>query len=226
MGTGNSVACTVSIGGANVPLPSVDQCKELADQNVKDRERVATSDLSPSAKEAVTGGGSTITNFEFRPASGRRVVAAGANRNEATSIDANHFKKGAEKSLREKKKSNLCGGYKYRGQGTRASGHAEARIVESIFSKAPGAPTSGVLLLNVDLKKKQTDRFGRNVRSKMPCGHCHRLLCAAKQCGFKIFLCDKQSSPKELTDDMCEGKSNARVRQSKRMKLKKAMGEA
>jgi hypothetical protein len=225
MTTGNAVATTVSVAGVALPAPTKKDCKELSDQNEKDRECIEESDLSNGQKEVCTGGGSTITNFNFTPARGAGSSAAGANRNEASSVDENHFKRGADPAKRKKRQSNLCGPYRYRGQATRSSGHAESRIVETIFSKAPGKAKPGLLLLSVDLKKKQTDVFGDNVRSKMPCGHCHRLLCAAKKCGVKVFLCDAKNQPKELTDDMCEKSSSKRVRSSKRRKLKRALGE-
>jgi hypothetical protein len=223
--TGNSVASTVSVAGVALPAPTENQCQKLSDQNEKDRERIENSDRSPSERKALTGGGSTIANFKFTPARGASVTAAGSNRNEASSLDENHFKRGGSEEQRKKKQSGLCVPYRYHGQGKRSSGHSESRIVETLFKKRPGSPRPGVLLISVDLKKKQTDLAGENVRSKMPCGHCHRLLCAAKKCGMRIFLCDANNQPQELTDDMCEGNPGSRVRQSKRRKLKRKMGE-
>jgi hypothetical protein len=224
--TGNPATTTVSVAGVAVPAPTTNQCQKLSNQNEKDREKAATSpELTPSEQKAVSAGGSTIANFKFTPARGAAVTAAAGNRNEASSVDEDHFVKGGSDDNRKDKQSNLCIPYRYHGQGKRSSGHSESRIIETLFKKRPGLPRPGLLLISVDLMKKGTDRFGENIRSKMPCGHCHRLLCAAKKCGIKVFLCDKDNEPHELTDDMCEGNSGSRVRQSKRNKLKRVMGE-
>jgi hypothetical protein len=224
---GNAAATTVSVAGVAMAAPDEDDCKKLDDKNKKDRQTLQTTEeLSPSEQKAVAGPGSTITNYKFRPARGRASSAAATNRNESNSVDENHFKKGADETTRKQKKSNGCiAAYRYSGQGKRSSGHAESRIVETIFGKNPGKPNPGILLVNVDLLKNGKDAFGRAKKSKMPCGHCHRLLCAAKKCDIVVFCCDKNNKPQELTDEMCEKGVNTPVKQSKRRKLKKAMGE-
>ena len=201
-------------------------CEGLDRANREDRSRIEGSEeLSDSKKKILSGGGSTITNFAFIPDGGGVQSAGATNRNESNDFDENHFQKGADDTIRDKKGSNLCVDFKYKGQGKRSSGHSESRIVETIFGGNPGSTNPGILLINVDLKKRKLNKFKKNVRSKLPCGHCHRLLCAAKKCEVKVLICDKDNNPQELTDDMCEEDPNASVRRSKRKRLKRLLGE-
>jgi hypothetical protein len=72
-------------------------------------------------------------------------------------------------------------------------GHAEARMIEEVFSAAGGAAGSlGTLTLNIDWHP------GGGGQSNQPCGGCHNLICEAKDCGLEIKICDngKPTDPK------------------------------
>ena len=83
-----------------------------------------------------------------------------------------------------------CGDFKYRGPEAQCSGHAEARIIEHIF-EGSGGTVSGQLTLKIDWKSKD---------SAAPCPSCHALMCAASECGLKIFVCGKDGKPNEVKD--------------------------
>ena len=87
-----------------------------------------------------------------------------------------------------------------------AGAHAEAKIINEL--SADSAMRGGSMLFNIDWRKKKN---GKEVRSGMPCTHCHKMPChASKECEIQIFMCDKDGTPQPLTDDDCDGSPEAR----------------
>jgi hypothetical protein len=78
--------------------------------------------------------------------------------------------------------------------------HTESRIIESLMSQAPGGDMTGATLkmaINWQSKSKE----GETMQQDVPCSSCHRVLCAAAECGLKITLCS-DVSPKSCPEDL------------------------
>lgn len=206
--------------GAKVAPPDKDpECQKLRERNEEKREETETADVSKSKKDAITGTGTTISSAKFTPAGGGRpTVVSAPNRNLALDACPGEFVAGGDMEDRHDNVSQLCPDAKHKHKGVRASGHAEARILDHIG----GRP--GKILFNVNLIKK--NRYGKKISSRQPCGHCHRMMCAAKKCGMDVWLCDKDGNQKQMTDEHCpKGKgSNKPIPKGAREKLKKMIG--
>ena len=73
------------------------------------------------------------------------------------------------------------------------SSHTEARILETLFAQSPPPARGTVINMAINWDKN-------GVPKDNPCPNCHRLLCAAQECGIVIALCDKKNNPKTVDD--------------------------
>jgi hypothetical protein len=225
---GNTLSNTVD-AESMAKEPEKSDCEELDEKNKEEREFFEEAEwedngeiieITDKQSDKLSGKSTTITHGKFKPSRGYTRCAVAHNNALANKKD-NRYLKGLDKKKRKKGKSNLCekARFKYKRPTMQTTGHTESRIVEDIFSRNPGGEVSGTLLLNISLKK----RSGQI--SRLPCSHCHRLLCASKKCGLKIYLCDNSNQPKELTNDCCPKDTRKRVPKKLKKNLKKLLGE-
>ncbi len=177
----NSGSVTSSVAAAALAPPTQTQCKELADQNTRDR---GMSDPH--------GSGGTNANGFAQTTQGDGAIAghswAGAELKSDRHVAGHDDRK--PRSCGGTPSNVDCGNFNYKGPEAQCSGHAEARIIEHLF-EGSGGSVLGQLTLKIDWKSKN---------SCAPCASCHALMCAASECGLKIFVCDKKNNPQEVKD--------------------------
>jgi hypothetical protein len=176
----NSGDMTTSIAGAAPPPPDP-ECEKLTLENQKDR---GMSDPH--------GSGGTNANATIETSAGTSHVAghswAGAELKSAKHVAGHPNRK--PRSEGGTQSAVDCGNFNYRGPEAQCSGHAEARIIEDLF-EGSGGTVSGTMKIKIDWKSKN---------SAAPCSSCHALMCAASECGLKIFVCGKDDQPHEVKD--------------------------
>jgi len=190
--TPNSADTTASVGGTQPPPPTEDDCKELNADNAGARDELsqATRDKTLVGTDG-KGRGTTVASAKFKQPSGAQKISA-HSRGKAAEKLKSRFDPGGDPNARAAGASNLCAGsgHSHARPTMQKSGHAEARIFDSMKSPKAGA----VVTLSIDWQRKS-----KRTSSRMPCEFCHRILCAAaEKCDMKIFLCDKHGKPQPL----------------------------
>lgn len=180
---GNSVATGISQAGMAKGDPKTSDCEKLSNANEERREELKSKTNDKSLVGARgTGKGTTVSSAKVKK--GRRSVTKSAHNNQkAYEKCTKNLEKGGCDSVRSGSKRTLCGNYTHPDPAVQKSGHAEARILDSLGSNP------GVVTFNIDWRRKG------KANSKMPCLSCHRMMCAAEKCGFKIFICGRDNTP-------------------------------
>jgi hypothetical protein len=202
--------------------PIKDDCKELSEKNDGARYDLwqKTDDQSLMGKnvkvsenlsfENGSQSGTTVSSMMGSPiGGGASFLASAHNSQKAQEFFPSTFDAGGGEKVRSGEESTLCGNYTHPAPAEQKSGHAEARLFDSLGKNA--APTK--LTLNIDW------RPSNGKPSKMPCETCHQMMCAAKECKHQIFLCKKDGSPVEVSEKHCP------VRKGSYQQLKIDMGE-
>ena len=175
--------------GPDVGVPAVGvvtdpECKALQANNDSNREK--SSDTPAFA----------TTKVKYKNNRTGVIATASAHKSASRHINGLTPGPGAPAPVPGKKnkyKSEICGGgvheYTYNGVGAPPWSHAEARMLESLFSATKGAK-SLVVAINWT---KGADTLNR------PCSvHCKKALCKAKECIDEIVLCkDGKKEPLE-----------------------------
>jgi hypothetical protein len=173
----------VKTGKPKPPAPISSECKELEKKNDDSR-----GDLKEKTRDQSVvgpnqnGRGTTVSSCKVVPGRPRTRVAH--SNQKAYEKSPNIFTPGGDQKVREGAKKTTCN-YTHPDPAMQKSGHAEARLLDSMNGKLqPGAK----ITFNIDWRKRK----GRP--SKMPCMTCHRYMCQVqKQCEVEIFLCDKNN---------------------------------
>ena len=101
----------------------------------------------------------------------------------------------------KKKKSGVLCDQAHVHPGGGKGAHAECKIVNSMSNKKGTKMRGGSILLNVDWR---SSTFDQGEQSGMPCDTCYAMLChAATECKIKVFICDKDNKPQELSKEDC-----------------------
>lgn len=184
-------------------------CNKLKDRNNKKRKSIKTKTGKEAKSKAVvgkkdaegnpTGEGTTVSSMCYQNGSTSDVRTA-HNSQKALANDDNGLETGQDADKRKTGESNLCpeAEHTHDTPYNQKSAHTEARLLDGLGKN--GFPTGGTLTLNIDWKP--TGESG--ISSPMPCRSCHKLLCAARKCVDKVFLCDEKGNKQELTDELCE----------------------
>lgn len=170
------------------------ECKALSDTNKARREEIdsKTSNKSAIGKDG-EGKGTTVSSMKAHNRGGTGGTTTSAHNNKvAQEFCPSSLVKGGNDKVRSGEETPLCGksDYKHPAPASQKSGHAEARLMADMAQSPPKAA-----LINIDWKP------GAGGSSKMPCPDCHKMLCAAaKDCGHKIYLCDKEGKAQDIAD--------------------------
>ncbi|GJH29934.1 PAAR-like domain-containing protein [Caballeronia novacaledonica] len=209
-------AVTVKMGALERASPAEPECQELQEKNKTTRKALGQNDAT-----------STVTTANFTPAGGGapqtvwscsraldRIAAAGKAiagyckglgfKEEKIDIQTSNGPRKAKKA----NDTNMCQKAKDRNFAYTNdintmrphTSHTESRIIESLMSQAPGGDMTGATLkmaINWQSKSKE----GETMQQDVPCSSCHRVLCAAAECGLKIILCS-DVSPKSCPEDL------------------------
>lgn len=232
MTTGNAVASTVSVAGVAPPGITSDECAKLDDKNETERAKVAEEleDRSSLNKEEqrtldkAQGTGMTISSATSQVPGAQGTISASSsgcaqacNPNGLASGGTGKQKVGQNKKIRAsddpkydeaKAEAGVLCDKSHVHPGGGAGAHAEAKIINEL--SADSAMQGGSMLFNIDWRFKNR-KTGKPMQSGMPCTHCHAMMCkAAKECDIKIFICDKDGKPQQLTEEDCDGSPEAR----------------
>jgi hypothetical protein len=174
----NTGATGISQAGMAQAEPAP-ECEKLSNKNEECREELKgeTADKTLVGPNG-NGKGTTVSSCQLKTG-GRPLVRSAHNNQKAQEKCPSSFVEGGEENVRRGKQSTLCGNYKHPAPAMQKSGHAEARLLDTLGGGKPGQ-----LTFNIDWKKR------RGRPSKMPCRTCHQMMCAAEECGFEIYLCD------------------------------------
>lgn len=89
--------------------------------------------------------------------------------------------------------SKLCGNYEHKSpKFMPKSSHTEARMIEEIFSMAPGAKGGPGSMGSLVMRIAWQQRNGRIKRK--PCRDCRKLICQAEKCGLEVLICTDGSA--------------------------------
>jgi hypothetical protein len=189
-------------------------CLKLVEMNMKKRKhgsiktakdkeaqsKAVVGEKDPITKQP-TGEKTTISSMCFQKPKTKTIFKTSHNSQKAMVNVKHDLEEGQAVEDRKNKnlKSKLCDEANYThpngpksGTSLEYSGHTEARLLDGLGKD--GFPTSGNLTLAIDWRKKGQG----GVSSPMPCKTCHKLLCAALDCGIKIWLCDEGHHKQEL----------------------------
>jgi hypothetical protein len=181
----NSGSTTSSIAKP-APPPTPDDCAKLEAANQQDRNMPDPHGSGGTNANGIAQGPGGTTNI-----AGHSWAGAISDRHVAgLGVDDNKQPIRKPRSQGGTKSNVSCGGFNYKGPEAQCSGHAEARIIEHLF-QGEGRKVDGQLTLKIDWKSKN---------SAAPCPSCHALMCAASECGLKIFVCAKDNTPHEVKD--------------------------
>jgi hypothetical protein len=200
-------------------------CEALDKRNTERREGLKTKTGKESKSQAVvgkkdangepTGEGTTVSSMCFTAHSDRMTSAH--NSQKALANADNGFVSGQDAAKRKTGESNLCpeAEHKHDPPHDQKSAHTEARLLDDLGKREGGFPTSGALTLKIDWRPN--GKGGKS--SPMPCPSCHKLLCAAKECGVDVFLCDEKNEKKRLKEgEHCPANSESYERLAETMR--------
>lgn len=190
--------------GSQAPLPPTGKdCEELKEENARDR-----NDLSAKDTKAARRCGEAGTNVNYNLDGGPDDVTAAAAAHswkDAAIASPKHLegmpfsdRKGLRTNPVDNRSNVDCSegsSFHYARPADQTSGHAEARIIETIFANSGGGVVNARLTIAIDWLSKN---------SCSPCPSCHALMCAASRCGLEISICDKDNKPQRLTNSDCE----------------------
>ena len=181
-------AVQVKTGQPAPPAVPSSDCKELEQKNDAGREELKGKSRDQSiVGPNKSGKGTTVSSCKMVP--GRPRLRVAHSNQKAQEKCPSTFVKGGNSSVRSGSAKTTCG-HTHPDPAVQKSGHAEARLLDSIASKGK-MPTS--ITFNIDWRK----RTGRP--SKMPCMTCHKYMCKLQQdCDVQIFLCDKKNVKHKL----------------------------
>ena len=208
------------------------ECAKLGDKNDAERKEVvdaledksslnnqeqATLDKAQGTGMTISSATSTVPGAQGTISGSSSGVAQACNPNGLAPGGTSAQKMGLSKKIRESDDSKydeakaeagvLCDdSHVHPGGG--AGAHAEAKIINELSADSP--MRGGSMLFNIDWRfKNRTSK--KPMKSGMPCTHCHKMMCkAAKECNIKIFICDKEGKPQQLTEEDCDGSPEAR----------------
>jgi len=193
-----NMAVTLNNAGMAVPVEQELTCKELDRLGNPGPDSVAEKEL----EEGMVLEGQTMALASYKPPGGPgNLLMKGVSHPDDMLDDA--FANGWSKGKKWKEggdNSRACG--KGGSYNPASCGHAEARIIEEIFSAAERAGIGkaaapgglGNLTLNIEWNPGGGGTF------QEPCGGCQNLICEAKGCGLDIRIC-ANGEPK---DPPCE----------------------
>jgi uncharacterized Zn-binding protein involved in type VI secretion len=221
-GTGTTNGCMGPlIGDVNPVLPdSSSDCEDLSQQNEQAREDLETSkNGKPITDKSIVGKGgggkgTTVTSGKFRSNDGSTKMATAHNNQKAFEKTPAQLCQGGILGNNGTRKKGISAipDYSHGRPSVQKSGHTEARIFDAIGDVANGGKLpSGKMTFNID----QRPRGKRKKPSKMPCGTCHKMMCAAMAQDILVTLCDRDN--KEHTVPCPSDKKN-------RKKLKQILG--
>ncbi|WP_067278194.1 PAAR-like domain-containing protein [Mitsuaria sp. 7] len=193
----NSGSMTVKAGTISVMAPTTDECKDLQSKNDAKR-----SSLGHSSEA------STITHGNYQPPTGNARTVWSCSRKLSGINDPSYCpglpydrdttitnQKGQPRKAKQAAETNLCDEavidrqFEYVNDiniRNPHTSHTEPRIVESLLQA--GSVNGGTLTLSINWNSQAGVQ-------DVPCGHCHRVLCAAAACGLNIVLCTKVEQP-------------------------------
>lgn len=216
MTTGNTAAITVS-AAAMAASPVTTDCEELGGNNESRREHVEnnTRDKRLRNKSGLDDQeGTTISSCKFQPSAGDTASCASAHSHgRAHEMFPNHFVSGGSNAVRSGSEPVMCSDKIHRAPYKQKSGHAEARILDTL-----GNQNGLKMVFKIDWRNGEGDY------SNLPCQDCQRLLCIAmSECEHQIWLCKDDNEPEQLTKDDCGLDDNGSITRSARRNLEKKM---
>jgi hypothetical protein len=185
-----------------------------------------------------SGAGTTVASSSFTPARGGPSVNQTAHNHKSANDHAdNRLATGSggqskvncegtryihspprKKKKKDRRKRPLAREPGKRGHKASRAGHAEARMIDDLFG---AGKKEGQMTINIDWAPTAGGR------SKMPCHHCHRMMCAAQHCGMEIYLCDEKGNKHRLEEGKhCPKKGEGPVTKGHYQNLEVTMGEA
>lgn len=192
---------------AKAKRPKQRDCEELEDVNASHRRHIRRNSgdqrlLNKNNKNRQEG--TTISSCKIQPTGGGAAKCSSAHSNQvAQERFPSRLIAGGDEKVRSGKKSVMCSDKKHRPPYKQKSGHAEARIFDTLGKK------KGLkLVFKIDWRPTS----GGN--SNMPCPACQRLMCIAMKCQHQIWLCNDENKPMKLTKKDCETDENGNITQS------------
>jgi|SRR5262245_40037845 len=227
MGTGNTVASTVSVAAAAPPGITAEECAKLDQKNKEEREKVteelksqdslnqqeqATLDKAEGTGMTISSATSQVPGAEGTFSASSSGCAQACNPNGLVEGGTSEQKMGLNAETRAsdspdhddaKDKAGVLCDKSHVHPGGGAGAHAEPKIVNQMCNDFPASPMrGGSMLFNIDWRFK---REGKPKQSGMPCKHCYKMMChAATECDIQIFICDKDGKPQPLSKDDCK----------------------
>lgn len=201
------------VAAAAIAKVEESECEKLSDQN-KDKRTNIGHDFKPT----------TITHFSINA----KKIFWTCSRNLANKYKNSSLMKGLQrlrtstvkgrgkmsevvdaKRRAGERASNMCdeARKKFKYKTTKSherphTSHTESRIIEDLFAKGP--PKQGTLvLMSINWLQEFTNPKSKGKSyeiNKNPCDDCHKLLCAAQECGIIIALCDDDNKAKSIED--------------------------
>lgn len=216
MTTGNTAAITVS-AAAMAQAPVEDDCKELERNNEARRDHVEsnTKDKRLRNKSGLEDQeGTTISSCKFQAPSTQTASCASAHSHgRAHEMFPSKFVGGGSNAVRSGNEGVMCSEKIHRPPYKQKSGHAEARILDTL-----GNQNGLKMVFKIDW------RNGDGFKSNLPCEDCQRLLCIAMaECEHEIWLCKKNNQPVKLDEKDCGLDGNGNISRNARKNLVKKM---
>jgi hypothetical protein len=215
MTTGNTVAITVS-AASMAASPIQTDCKELEGNNESRRNHVEgnTEDKRLRNKNGLEDQeGTTISSCKFQSGSHSAHCASAHSHGRAHEMFPSQFVSGGSEEVRSGNAPVMCSDKIHRPPYKQKSGHAEARILDTL-----GNQNGLKLVFKIDW------RNGDGFHSNLPCEDCQRLLCIAmSECKHQIWLCKDDNEPVKLTQSECGVDANGNITRSARRNLELKM---
>ena len=191
--------------------------EELEDKSSLNKQEQATLDKAQGTGMTISSATSQVPGAQGTFSASSSGCAQACNPNGLVSGGTSEQKMGQNKTIREsndpkyadaKEKSGVLCEKSHVHPGGGAGAHAEAKIINELSGDS--LMRGGSMLFNIDWRFKNRTT-GKPMQSGMPCTHCHAMMChAAKECDIKIFICDKDGKPQQLTEEDCDGSPEAR----------------
>lgn len=190
--------------------------EELEDKSSLNKQEQATLDKAQGTGMTISSANSQVPGAQGTISASSSGCAQACNPNGLASGGTGPQKVGCNKKVRAsndpkhdeaKKNAGVLCDKSHVHPGGGAGAHAEAKIINEL--SADSAMRGGSMLFNIDWRFKNRTT-GKPMQSGMPCTHCHAMMChAAKECDIKIFICDKDGKPQQLTEEDCDGSPEA-----------------
>ncbi|MEY4562694.1 MAG: hypothetical protein RLZZ618_1971 [Pseudomonadota bacterium] len=218
---GNSVNTTVSTGGVAPPGVIKSDCDELkedvekADAQVQRDIKKGSANKKTEKRKLDAHKASTVTSSKSS--------CGGTVQKQKAYSSLSRLPKSAQKNYAQGtkgKKSNMCPKangkpFKHSPDNFRSScNHTEGRLIEDLFKKqgSGGTVPSGCeLTMKIKWRQRTAVKTAKgNIKGyksrparEGPCAQCEKVICHAKKCGLKIFLCVTKKDKQEKQEPDC-----------------------